>query len=154
MTAGLPDYYNGINLALQSLAQIVQRPYYGTISGFSASGTVTASSATPVWMVSGAGAHFGIYFWAQGAATQKNDYVRVIADGNTVNFPTFKQFNDYNFSIPIGAEASGTCYDETNFIYAGVGGAFKTWSSYHSGWYVETHGRTPTAGVIFVYALF
>ena len=142
------------DIILQSLSEIIQRPRLGTISAFSASGKVAANTANLVWYISGAGMHWGIYFWSSSIATQQNDYVRVIADGNTGNLPTFIQLIDNNFTLPIGAEATISLYNEVNFKYAGFGGAGKTWSNYHNGYYVETHGRTPTASVFFVYSVF
>ena len=143
-----------VDIISQTLAEVIQRPRLGTINIGDVSGAVAANTANLIMSISGAGIHWGVYFWLTSTATQDNDYIRVVADGNSINLPTVKQLLDNNFIIPIGAEAFITLYDAVNFKYAGGGGAGKTWNTSYKLYYVETHGRTPTANLKYIYSLF
>ena len=143
-----------VDIITQSLSELIQRPRLGTIKGFEAEGYVAANTANLVWYLTGAGMHWGIYVWGYSTGLMDDDYIRVIADGSTVNLPTFKECFDNNYTMPIGAEMTLTLYDPVNFKAGGFGGAGKTWSQYHSGYYVETMGRNPYMKVKFIYSVF
>ena len=140
------DYLNRLTGGLVK-AEDIQKQGIGISSS-------AANTANLIWYLSGAGMHWGIYFWLTSTGICDNDYIRVIADGSTINLPTFKEGLDNNFTMPIGSECWITLYDSVNFKFGGVGAAGKTWSQYHSGYYVETHGRTPYAKLKFIYSIF
>lgn len=143
-----------VDIITQSLSEIIQRPRFGQISVGEVAGYVAANTANLVMSLSGAGMHFGVYFWGASTDIQDNDYIRIVADGNTIDLPTMKQLFDNNFVLPIGAEASISLYDTVNFKYAGFGGAGKTWNTSYKLYYVETHGRNPYVSLKYIYSAF
>jgi len=143
-----------VDIITQSLSEIIQRPRLGTINVVDVSGYVPASTDTLVMAILGAGIHFGGYIWADDTDIMNATTALVIADGNTVVFPTARQFIDYNFTQPVGAEGFMVCCDDVNFKYAWNISQGKTWETSYLMYIREGEGRTPNVNLKFVYAAF
>jgi len=153
MATGWKDWFRSVDIIQQTLSRLQVRPTYGGARIIDVSGAVSPNTETLILSISGTGMYYGVYFWATSTGTQQNDYIKSIVDGGIIYLPTFKEYNDNNFIILPGAEGAATVYDEVNYRYAGVAGYGKTWESTYKIYYVETHGRTPTAALKFCYAL-
>ncbi len=154
MSSGAQDWVARTDILLQSLSEIVQRPRLGTINVVDVSGYVAANQANLVMAVVGAGMHFGGYIYGDSTGVIENDFVTVVADGNTINFPTVKKFYDYGFFQPVGAEGFCAFYDPVNFRYAFNISQGKTWNTSYLLYYTEAHGRNPLVNLKFIYSAF
>ena len=55
MASGLPDYYNGVDVTYQTLAEIINRPKYGAGQRSTAAVAVDASAETTLITITGKG---------------------------------------------------------------------------------------------------
>ena len=154
MAKGAQDWIARTDILLQSLSEIIQRPRLGTINVVDVSGNVAANTANLVMAIIGAGMHFGGYIYGDSSGVIEDDYITVVADGNTVIFPTVKKFYDYGFTQPVGAEGFCTYYDPVNFRYGFAISQGKTWNTSYLMYYTEAHGRNPYVNLKFIYATF
>ena len=155
MAKGAQDWVARTDILLQTLAELIYRPRLGTICIAEVSGYVAANTENLVLGVSGAGMHFGTYFWADSTGVMDNDYLKLVVDGTAIALPTFGTFNERNFIMGSPGYAFGTIYDTVNFKTGGCGDAIGyTWNNSFLMYYVETHGRNPFANLKFIYSLF
>lgn len=153
MGHGLPDWYRGVDIAYQALAQLIVRPKYGAAQISDVTKAVNAGGLTEFYNISGKGVTYIQWIYVEGTATQKNDYGVLIIDGVNMGTPTFEESRKGGFTFPVSAFPTLGTFDEVNFYYSFYFGRGYTFESTCVGYYIETHGRTPSVRKGLVYAL-
>jgi len=153
MASGLPDYFVGVDVAYQALAQMTTRPKYG--GGILASGSeqVAANGATILTLSTGKGMIYAGNVWMDSTNAQQNSEVQLVIDGAIMTTLSFLRLNEYGINKPRSSVVSLNKYDPTEFIYS-VGISYGlTFETYVMLLYNEEHGNTPTVHYRLVYAL-
>lgn len=153
MASGMLDFYRGVDVKYQALAQMIVRPKYG--AGVIASGSkqVIGSQANTLVGVDGKGMTYGGIVWLDDTLTQANSQVRLLSDDETLNDISFLRLNDYGITKPRSAVITINRYDAVNFIYSvGVSYGLTFEKSFELS-YTEVYGRTPTVHYRLFYAL-
>ncbi len=153
MSSGLPDFYRGIDVAFQSLGQIINRPKYGGADVVDGTVIVTATSGTTLVTVTGKGMIYGGYMYLDSAASQKTGSPLLNVDGNLLTVLDFEEMNKFGLSRQWSKPYSLVKYNEVDFVYAVqlyYGITFET-SFFLS--YSESEGATPSVRYAVVYAL-
>jgi len=81
MAHGLPDYYRGVDIAYQALAQLMVRPTYGAAKNISGHKVVTASAETELCSVTGRGMIYGGVLYLIYTSSQKDGRPLLYIDG-------------------------------------------------------------------------
>lgn len=153
MASGLPDYFSGVDIAYQALAQVTNRPKYGGAFLTGSVMTVTPSDDTDLIVVSGKGMIYGGLVWLDYTYSQANDEVIIQIDQYNLNDLSFLRLNNYNIQRDRTFPVTLNTYDPTNYIYS-VGISFGiTFETEVKVIYKETYGRDPTVFYRLVYAL-
>jgi len=152
MAHGAPDWTLGVNILMQQLDQLIQRPKYGICAPASFSGYVDANATTLLAEISGVGIIYQVFFYVQSAASQKNDCFIVEIDGIQIPTATFLQAIQFNSVQQGNAATHMDCFDEVNFRYSGSIGYGITFESSVKAYYKETHGNTPYVSGMVLYA--
>ena len=153
MAEGLPDYYRGVDIAYQALAELQTRPKYG--AGLAAFGSVvtTGWATTVLATISGKGMLYGGYVYLDYTSSQKGSYVIVALDGTNLVAESFGTMNQYRMTRPLGLVNSILKYDDVNYQYA-VGLAYGfTFETELKLSYFEGQGNAPTVTYRLVYAV-
>jgi len=153
MASGLPDYYRGVDIAYQALAQVTNRPKYGGALELYGSVVVTANFTTGLAEVSGKGMIYGGLVYLDPTATQASGIPGVIVDGNVIAGITFTRMNKYNVSKSWAYPLYLLSYDDVNFVYSCAASYGITFESSFKLVYNEAEGATPRVYYDFVYAL-
>lgn len=153
MASGLPDYKRGIDLALQSLAELIIRPKNGAAQLLAADVEVTASDKTPIGSFGGKGMIYGGLLYFTSTSTQDGSIPILSIDGveiTDLNFWDLKQFGaDVENAYPFYVRR----YDDANFIYCvGISGGI-TFETGFELLYDEKKGKTPTVYCKVLFAL-
>lgn len=175
MASGRPDYYIGVDITYQDLAELIvrpqnipqidvdiltqtlsevtNRPKYGGALLVHGSVAVTAGQINTLVGVDGKGMIYGGYVYLDYANSQSAGQVRMLADDQTLNYDSFSLLNNFGVTEPGRSAVFLSKYDDTNFIYcAGLshGITFETSIELK---YFENQGYTPTVHYRLVYAL-
>ncbi len=153
MASGLPDYYRGVDVAYQALAQMIVRPKYGGAISSIGELTVTASSANTVVAVAGKGMIYGGFVYLDYTSTQKNSKVWLEVDGQQLNDERFLDLQLYSLLDPRVCVLSLLKYDDVDFVYAAGFSYGVTFESTLKLIYSELHGTTPNLFFNLTYAL-
>jgi len=153
MAHGLPDWYRGVDIAYQALAEIINRPKYGECDSVSFSGNAWQSSEKTIATVTGKGVTYGGYVFSNPDVSQKNDIIRVYVDGSLVANASFYILQAYNINSEYTAIAYLKKYDDAGFVYVVGISAFITFESLFQLAYLEQHGNQPLYGGRLNYAL-
>lgn len=153
MAHGLPDYYRGVDIAYQALAQQIVRPKYGGALLAWGSKTVTANVQNTLVGIWGKGMVYGGAVWFDYTLTQANSQVWLGIDGYTITNLSFLRLMEYKIDKPRSWPVSLHKYDSENFVYS-VGISYGlTFETQLVLAYLEEHGFTPTVHYRLVYAL-
>lgn len=153
MSHGTQDWHSAIDVVLQSLDEIIQRPKFGIVAPAVYAAAVTASSRTTLVNISGIG---NIYWGSIGvtaSADQSADYFIFTIDGEAITSATFRRAVDYGTSSPRLPGVFTDCLDNVNFYYSAALGSSITFETSVQIEYVETQGNTPVVTSRLVYAL-
>lgn len=153
MAFGAKDWIARTDVYLQTLAELMIRIKYGSAKVASYSGTPAANTTTALFTISGKGIIYGGSAKIESTASQGNDNLGVILDGESLNDWLLTWENTFNIHMYHGAVPLLQCYDEVNFKYGWSIPMGLTFESSFVGFYIERHGRTPTVRVDIVYAL-
>lgn len=153
MSHGLPDWYRGVDIAYQALAEMITRPKYGAAQVAEASEVVDASGVTELISITGKGMIYGGALWMDYTSTQKDSSPLLTIDGNEFRDDGLYTINFMNWNNPLILPISILKYDDTNFVYC-VGFAYGyTFETSVLVSYSEKHGTTPTVNASLYYAL-
>jgi len=153
MSSGLPDFYRGIDVAFQSLGQIINRPKYGGAVQSAGSVVVTASVQTQIISVLGKGMVYGGILFLDYTSTQRDSFPVLLVDGVNINPVTFTNLNKYGVNIPRAYSIAMAVYNDVDFIYSVQFSYGITFESSVSIEYQEEHGTTPVVASQLTYAL-
>jgi len=153
MAHGLPDFYRGVDIAYQALAQLINRPMYGGVSSAVGGQTVLANTDTELASVYGKGMLYGGYLFLDHTSTQKDSRANLIIDDESVSNLKFSDMNKYSLSLPLSSIIHLLKFDDTNFIYS-VGISYGiTFETSVKIIYTEAHNSTPIVYTKMIYGL-
>lgn len=153
MASGLPDYYRGMDLAFQALAELIVRPKYGAALLESGQIAVDANAETSLAAIAGKGMTYGGVVWLDDTNSQANAQVRLKTDDVNLSNLSFLRMIDYGIKNPRSWPVTINTYNQTDFIYS-VGISYGvTFESKLEIAYLEANGRTPTVHYRLVYTL-
>lgn len=153
MAHGLPDWYRGVDIAYQALAQMIVRPTYGGAIESQGNQVVTASATTTLVTISGKGMIYGGHGRTQYTSTQMDSGLRLELDGNLVFYEPFRDLDTYGATSARAYPVIISKYDNAGFYYAASLAYGLTFESELVLKYVENHGTTPNIYYSIVYAL-
>lgn len=150
----LPDFYAPVDFALQSLAEVIVRPKYGTRGMMDVIAPIDANVVNTIATVTGKGVIYGGALCVQGIASQKLDLVGSQLDGGGQYFcPTWEDMLKFGLRAKHGATWQPDCYDEINFRYASSLSFGITFETEFKILYSELSGNTPTLVLKILYAV-
>lgn len=153
MAHGLPDYYRGVDIAYQALAQLITRPMYGGAQRVAGNTVVTASAETILASVSGKGMIYDGIWRLDHTSTQNLSIPRLYVDGSLIGNLMFFHLNKYAIWYEGDYSIHTLMYDNTNFIYSASISHGITFETSFKIAYLEEHGSTPTVWHDVTYAL-
>ena len=153
MAEGLPDYLRGIDITLQALAELTNRPKYG--SGQNAAGyrVVTANDQTILTTILGKGMIYGGYVRVEFTQTLDANGVFLYVDDEKLGSIGFEALDRWNLDVEHSYPVYKRKYDDTNFIYVIAFSHGFTFEESLRIDYLEGNGVTPTAWWQILYAL-
>ncbi len=153
MASGVQDYYRGVDIALQALGEVTNRPKYGGALLAWGSVTVTANSQNTLVGIVGKGMTYGGAVWLDYTLPQSNSQVWLGIDGYTITNMSFERLVEYSINNPRAWPVSVHKKDSVNYVYS-VGVSYGvTFETQLVLAYLEEHGTTPTVHYRLVYAL-
>ncbi len=153
MVSGLPDYYRGMNVAYQALAEMIVRPKYGAALLASGTKSVTPNSDNVLAAIAGKGMVYGGAVWLDHTSSQGNGQVRLWIDGVNLSPLSFIRLNDYGILKPRTWPVTLNTYNIVDYIYsAGISYGI-TFESALKISYDENNGGGPTVHYRLVYTL-
>lgn len=153
MASGKNDYYRGVDVSYQALAQMIVRPKYGGALLAWGSETLTANIQNTLCGINGKGMIYGGVVWLDYTLTQAQSEVWLGIDGYTLTNLSFLRLKDYSIQQPRSWPVTLLKYDGTEFIYS-VGISYGiTFETQLVLAYYEKNGFTPTVHYRLVYAL-
>lgn len=153
MASGRPDYFRGVDITYQTLAQVTNRPKYGGALQTKGNLAVDASVATRLAAINGKGVLYGGSVWLDYTSSQANSYIGMKLDGTILTSLSFVRMDDYNINEPRNSIITVNLYDSTNYIYCAGLSYGITFESYLDLYYFEEYGDAPTVHYNLVYAL-
>ena len=153
MASGLPDYYRGVDIAYQALAQVTNRPKYGGAQSADGYLAVAASQENTLFTISGKGMTYGGYVKVEYASSQKDSGFLIYLDGGLFGTAGFEALNKFGLTLENSHPLYLRKYDDVNFIYCMALSRGITFESSFSLAYLEQHGTTPTVWYHVIYAL-
>lgn len=153
MTAGLPDFYRGIDVAFQSLGQIINRPKYGGANIVAGGGVVTASDETELLSVSAKGMIYGGDIGMNVLASQSNGVPVLEVDGVKIAQRNFVSMINARIKVPNSAGIYLLRYNDINFKYHCGISAGITFETGFRILYQENDGETPSVTSRVIYAV-
>jgi hypothetical protein len=117
MAHGLPDWYRGVDIAYQALAQMITRPTYGAAVRTSGFKSCAGSGYTELFNISGKGMTYGGYVRLTHASTQKDSAVWLYTDTGLVCNMSFYDGDRFNIIYLRGHPLIISKYDDTSFVY-------------------------------------
>jgi len=153
MASGLPDYYRGVDVAYQALAQMIVRPKYGGALLAWGSKYCTANTQNTLVGIAGKGMVYGGAVWLDYTSTQSNSQVWLGIDGYTLTNLSFERLVQYGIDKPRSWPVSVNKKDSVNWVYS-VGISYGiTFETQVVLAYLEEHGTRPTVHYRLVYSL-
>lgn len=153
MAHGLPDYYRGVDIAYQALAQLLVRPSYGAAQIDKGGKQVTADTDTELASISGKGVIYGGYVRLAHSSSQKSSSAFLVIDGTDMSAVAFVALNDYRINRPGANSIYLLQYDDVGFKYAAGLSQGITFESSVKLMYREEHTSTPVVYHSLEYAL-
>ncbi len=153
MASGLPDFFRSVDVAKQSLAQMINRPKYGGALQTKGSLAVDASVPTRLASITGKGVLYGGSVWLDYTSSQANSAIQMKLDGWILSSMTLLQLKDYGIVEPRSSIFTLSHYDAVNYNYS-VGLSYGiTFESYLDLYYYNAYANTPTVHYNLAYAL-
>lgn len=153
MASGLPDFWRSIDVAGQSLAEMINRPKYGGAIQVAGSLTVTAMLANVLFLIEGQGMIYGGTLWLDYTSSQGNAEIQMKLDGVGIGFPSLVRMKNYSMNHPRSSIVSLNTFDSVNNIYS-VGLSYGiTFESSFQLAYSENNGGTPLVWFNIFYTL-
>lgn len=153
MSSGLPDYYRGVDIAYQALAQMIVRPKYGGAESAWGSQIVGANATNALVTISGKGMLYGGVAYISYALTQAKGLFELKIDGSFVTDKSLVTMNAFGIVKPQSYPVYLLKFDDTNFVYSVAVSYGVTFESEVILSYVEDDGGTPTIYYDLTYAL-
>lgn len=153
MAKGAPDYFNVVDIALQDLARVVNRPTYGGAKVSIFQGTATANADTLLFSISGTGMLYGGCIYITCTATQKSGIWYNVCDGNPQCPVTLNILNEARMVMPHGTSPILTRFDEVNFVYGCIIPYGITFESSFVSYWREQDGNTPNVVAVMTYGM-
>lgn len=153
MTAGLPDFYHGIDITYQSLGEIINRPKYGGAGMLIGLQTVPIDQDTFIASVIGKGMIYGGIMRTSPTETQNLSVPILKIDGEVVANASFFNLNYFNQVSPNTSPFYLLKFDDVGFIYSVGVSPGMTFESGFEVRFNENHGRTPIVICRIFYAL-
>lgn len=117
MGHGLPDYYEGVDVAYQALAEMVVRPKYGNPNAAAGSGVWVAAVDAAWTTIAGKGMVYGGFIrLSHTDVTIDDDYVYLILDGNTLGKWSVVIRKDYGWDSPAKSALYLSYYDGSEYV--------------------------------------
>ena len=153
MATGKQDYYRGVDVAYQELAQVIVRPKYGGALLESDSRQIGEGAPIILFEVAGKGMTYGGVVWLDHTLTQANSIVAVDIDDQVINDLSFVRLRDYGITNPLIWPVTLLDFDTVYKIYA-VGFSYGlTFEKNLKVWYEDKYNTAPTVHWRFVYTL-
>lgn len=153
MASGLPDYYRGVDIAYQALAQMIVRPKYGGAVWTIGVETVDANAVKSLVSVSGKGMIYGGFLYLDHTATQKTGIAMLKIDGDDVAGLALDYMDKYSIDKSWAHPFYLLGYDDINFIYSVALSYGLTFEESFEILYEEQDGGTPQVWANATYAL-
>jgi len=124
MPRGAPDFFSVIDIRAQTLAQLLNRPVYGSARVCSSDGwvTVPAASAKILCNISGTGMIYGGSAWARGVegttALHNYDWFVFIIDDEPMGAYVFRDLNVWELKKAMGLAPYLARYDTAANCYS------------------------------------
>lgn len=118
MAYGLPDYYRGVDIKLQSLAEVTSRPKYGGAILSAGSVYVWAGVLTGLVQINGKGMVYGGSVWLEPDGAQSNSMVWLGIDGENIEGLSFERLKKYGVVDPRSAVISLNVFNSTDYVYS------------------------------------
>lgn len=153
MATGLPDYYRGIDVTYQTLAQLMNRPKYGAAQKVVAFKLANADPEFPLVSVSGKGMIYGGIFVVDAPTTHasckavlKIEGVEICeADFYFLYYFAVDKYQSYPFYL--------LQYDDTRFIYSSGLSPGYTFETGFDVSFINPYGTPADFGCRIIYAL-
>ena len=175
MAHGIPDYFKGVdigyqslaelivkheydtaqkvNIAIQDLAELIVRPKYGSAQRLLSQETVAASDETTLEEVAGKGMIYDGILWLHYTASQDIGIPRVYVDGTLLSNLSFNALNEYAVWYTGDYVIHTLRFDDTDFYYSVSLSHPVTFETGFKLSYLEKEGGTPEVHYSFIYAL-
>lgn len=153
MTHGLPDYYRGVDIAYQALAQLMVRPTYGEAESAYGGAVMVATAENILQTVTGKGMIYGGVLYLDYIASQKHAQPLLYIDDVKLDQPNFEDLYKWKIAKENSLPFYLLRYDEGNYIYAvGLSSGYTFEESFKIN-YNEVNEGTPTVYYDILYAL-
>lgn len=153
MASGLPDYYRGVDIALQGLSEVINRPKYGGAQETAGGVVVTAGEEKELASISGKGMIYGGLLFLEHTASQSSGIPKLTVDGNLLSAMSFITMNDFNITKQWAFTLYLMTFDEVLFRYAVAVSNEITFETGFKLIYEEKENETPTVYFDLIYAL-
>lgn len=153
MAHGLPDYYRGVDIAYQALAELITRPKYGGSQAESGTEVIAGSSNADLFTVSGKGMVYGGNVRLDETSVHYTDKVTLVLDGVDLSSLSFQTMNTYSITNPRLFPTPLQKYDNTNHIYSAGFSYGYTFEESVAVNYANNQGDSVTVYYNFYYAL-
>ena len=153
MSSGLPDFHRGVDVALQSLSEMTNRPKYGAAEAEDSSVTVSGLVETSLVSVTGKGIIYGGTIGVLGTIGSHGNIPILSIDGNALSVASFSTLNVYKMYAERCYPFYLMRYDEVDYDFAvGIMPGFTFEASFEV-LYDENNNTTPTVSTRVLYAL-
>lgn len=153
MASGLPDYFMGVDVAFQALAEMVVRPKFGAAQAANSSGVMTASTKQTLVSVAGKGMIYGGTIGILSAGVQRSDIPILSIEGIELSIATLLNLNKYRMSKESCSPMYLMKYDDVGFQYSVAISPGLTFETSFKVLYDEREGSTPTVFCRVLYAV-
>lgn len=153
MASGRPDYFRGVDITYQTLAQITNRPKYGGALSAGGAEVMPANEELSLALITGKGMIYGGYIWVDYSASQAEGLVSLYVEGTLILAIDLLDLKKFCIDRAWAGPFYIMNYDDVDFIYSlGVSYGLTFESSFEFR-YTERDGGTPIVYFDIVYAL-
>jgi len=120
MAKGAPDWWSrsDIDIEVQTLAELIQRPKYGGAQFGTGYMEVSPLSYYCILTVTGTGMIYGGWAWCgDSSASQKDSFFNLYIDEVNMYTSDFKRFNKFNLTDPLVCILPILLFDDVNYEY-------------------------------------
>jgi len=153
MAHGLPDFYRGVDIAYQALAEMIVRPKYGAAQNVHGSVSVSPLATTDLFTVSGKGIIYGGAIYLLSQSYQKECEPQLYVDGVLIGWESFEQLSEIEADVEHCLPLYLIKYSAPDNNYAVALSHGITFETSFAAKYKETMNQTRTVNYNAVYAL-